>query len=489
MSWLFEHERELDNYFVARFSSFDKKEIVNDLRAVYTSVECSPGQAVDARVRRLVQLFTNSHSEQYASDRRPHENFWPALYVASIAMAQLAPPVDFSDFVSLIRQGFPNKAPDLERRRAAILALAFGHLGLCKALLDNEEVPISQRAMRLFLLNSGICSFYCLIYDTIPGDRTALPSLTTRLREEHCGPVMEAAVRGKSDTVRSIFQQDSLPLDLQRKSAEVLCRSRHGSACKHPGFFITHLPACFDFIVKSPIGAAILRGEPAVLKELLLSLPDTYWQKSACKRSLRGSLRLALMQDNVAIFDVLLNTKRPAHAINVLPLISEYGNSAFLSRFLTMADGADLPNLIRDQFWSCMNKAILYNRGEFIQALFWEAEKHGVELGLLPLTCLFDVLNNCSSDCLRHYLLALEKSFLGIPRSLIEKARLTRFVAGWPEGEALLFGAGVLGEEPLSLTKMCLSTIRCSLRHPVTASVQQLPLPREKKQWLLLRFF
>ena len=478
----FVYERNLENYFDAKFSEFDKEEIIRDLLAVSASVHC---QAMAARAGRLIYRLTNVHSVQFDSYGIP--KVWPVVHVTSIALAQLTPPVDFSDFVDLIRKGFPNKAPDLERRRAAIVALAFGHLGLCKALLDNEEVPVSQRATRLFQLSSQMCSFHCSLYDPMG----FYPFVT--LKRDRYGPVMEAVVRGKSDAVCLILQQNSSQLAIGRQSSESLCRSRHGSfAYNHPGFCLTHLPGCFDFILKSPIDAAIVRGEHAVLKELLLSLPGRWWNNSLYQKAFFTSLQYTVMLDNLAIFDLLLNAEGPIQLFlrkMALPAIGAHGNSAFLTKFFMMTKGSDFVELILCQFETCVKVAIDYKNEEFIQDLFMEVEKCGVDLGLIPVTCLHHVLAKRSHDLLRSYLLASEKSFSGIPRTVIKKVYQRQFMMDWPKGVAYLFSAGFLGEEPLSLTKMCLSTIRRSLLHPVTASVQQLPLPKVQKKLLLFQYF
>ena len=482
---------------MARFSLFDKEEIVNDLLAVNASVHrprhysCEASQATEARIQRFIQLCTNSPSEQY--DVGPSsEKKWPVLHAANIALAQAAPPLDFSDFVDLIRRGFPNQAPALERRRAAILALAFGHLGLCKTLLDNEEVPLSQRVPRLFQLRLNLCSFHCLRMVDFFGIRPPLQ----RLRDDQLGRVMEAVVRGKLDNVRSIFEQESLPLALQRKAEECLCRSRHGLVTsKHPGVSFAQLPVHVNFIVKSPIDAAVVRGETAILKELLLSQPDAYWNSFESKEGMVYSLEFALMRGDLAIFDLLFNVKRPVQLYlrkRALPVIMEYGRSAFLTRFFTMAAPDTDLILSVGLFERCVESAIKHNQGEIIEDLFREVEKCGVDLGLFPImNCLQNVLAKRSHDLLRSYLLASEKSFsrIPIPRTGIEKIFQPMFMAEWPEGVAFLYDAGVFGEKPLSLTKLCLSTIRRSLRHPVKDSVQLLPLPKAKKKLLLLDFF
>ena len=97
-----------------------------------------------SEVEQVIQDLTEKVlSEEKMMDTPADIPTWPALYLTSMALSQLAA-VNFSDFVALIRNALPTQTVDQERRRAAILALAFGHLNLCKALLDNEEVPESQ---------------------------------------------------------------------------------------------------------------------------------------------------------------------------------------------------------------------------------------------------------------------------------------------------------------------------------------------------------
>ena len=126
---------------------------------------------------------------------------WPVLHLTSIALAQLAA-INFSDFLALIHNALPTDAVDQGRKRAAIVALAFGHLGLCKALLDKEELLQCQRIARLFQPHGQFCSFFCKMY----------PAETSPLRGK-LGHVMEVVVRGNSNHIAWALEQQALPVN------------------------------------------------------------------------------------------------------------------------------------------------------------------------------------------------------------------------------------------------------------------------------------
>ena len=410
---------------------------------------------------------------------------WPVFHLKSIALAQFAA-LNFFDFVALICNALPTQEADLGRRRAAIVALAFGHLGLCKALLDNGEVPKHQRVARLFQPGVRFC-FCRWMYSEDP--RSPLRSKLGR-------PVMVAVVRDNPNLLAWARAQQTLPVN-----PEITCKYRR--LLQDPGYvkltkFLQMSPWAIMYDEElSPIDAAIVQGHATMLKELLscLSTFDPRWDTSLDMQL--TSLHLACLRGDFEIFDMLLNVRHPAqyHLRDVaLQVISRYGRSEFLRQYAATPKYGFRRGTFQNsrQLEYILDTAVECHHNEFLVDLFAEFEKYNINLGEdLLLAGLYSVMAEESMALLQSYLLASACFLTRIPRPYAKKSKrfLEMQVFKWPEGRAVLVDEGVLvGEQPRSLFKICSATIRGHLFHPVFETVQRLPLPKRIKRGLLFKF-
>ena len=450
------------------------------------------GVTVDGR-----KLYIRSEVEQVMEDltknlllqenmRGPPPDIptWPSLHLKSIALAQLAAR-SFSDFVAIICDALPRQAADLGRRRAAIVALAFGHLGLCKVLLDNEEVPECQRVARLFQPPSQFCCFPCII-DKV---KTSAPPLM----RDKLGHVMEAVVRGNSNRIAWALGRQAQPFDLK---TECNHRGRHLTS---GSMELTKLlqrrskedDRGYDRVLVSPIDAAIVQGHATVLEELLSCLPkfDPRWGDDP--QSQRYSLRLACLRGDLEIFEMLLNVRHPAQLYlreEALEVISQYGRLEFLRQYVASQEYGFTQWTVGPNLKRCVKTAISHHQKDYLVDLFAEFEKYNLNLGSLPWIVLGTVLAEKSLPLLHSYLLASASFLARFPRSITSKEIWLLDKIDWPEGRAVLVDEEVLvGEKPRSLFVTCLTAVRRNLRHPFTETAQQLPLPKILKQRLLFK--
>ena len=423
-------------------------------------------------VEQILQLFIEQILEVKRIGNPQSPPDWPVLYVSSIALAQLAA-VNFSDFVALIRNALPTQEADLGRRRAAIVALAFGHLGLCKALLDDEEVPQCQRVAKLFQPTEKFCSFFCERYP----DRLRLGG--------KFGFLMQAVVRGNSNHAAWAVRQQELPFHLEPE-------------CKHPRLTEDDLLRVrpsngIERVLSSPIDAAIVRAHTNVLEELLSCLPkfDQLWDKYSSMR--QKSLHLACLRGDFKIFEILLNVRHPARSYlreKALEAICQYGHSEFLRQYTASLEYGFTQELLRKNMERSVETAIFYHQSEYLVDFIAEIEKHNLNWGSLPMFVLQKAMVKKSLALLHSYLLARASSLARISRPFTSQEfwLLNEFESVWPEGRAVLVDEGILvGEEPRGLQTMCSAIVRGRLRHPVTLTVKQLPLPTMLKMRLLFK--
>ena len=471
-----DQERELEQYFVARFSSEDKDELVRDLMSVAYTVRNAD---VYARVERVIERFRSSN-RPYIIDS-PDIPTWPSVYLTSIALAQLAAR-SFSDFVAIICDALPRQAADLGRRRASIVALAFGHLGLCKALLDNEEVPEFQRVARLFQSHSQFCPFSCVIYSL----DTSEPPLKDEL-----GHVMEAVVRGNSNRIAWALGRKTQPFYPKKK-----CHKQHLMSEKVEMTELLHRPSedvcrCYNHVLASPLDVAIVQGHATVLEELLSCLPrcDPCWGHQPYFQ--QYSLRLACLRGDLQIFEMLLNVRNSAQSYireEALQVISQYGRSEFLRQYAASKEYGFTQRTVGPNLKRCVKTAISHHQKEYLVNLFAEFEKYNLNLGSFPLIVLGTVLAEKSLPLLHSYVLACASFLARFPRPIRSEETWLLDKIDWPEGRAVLVDEGVLaGEKPRSLFMMCSAAVRGNLRHPITETAQQLPLPKKRKRCLLFK--